>query len=587
MTRLRIVVAVVLLALALSAAAAGKPRELLPGVTYERVEQRTAHGPLVLHVVRAPRPGGLYRLTPVVANDTVVGRETVTSMQRRLAAGATMVGINADFFEVATGRPSGIVMRDAALVHPPTGGRSSVGITLDGLLDVARVGFFGAWQGTGERHPLDDLNQPPGPNAISLFTSDWGPETPAVAGATAAVLFPLPLPTPNVDLAAPVMELRPASGAVPIPAGGAVLVATGTAARQLQAEAVAGGQVVLQLMLRPEWPAIVEAIGGGPVLVRDGKPVFRAGEEFLSAQLSPRYPRTAVGQTAAGRLLLVVVDGRSAGSVGVTNWELARALVRLGAVRAAAMDSGGSSTLAFDGTVLSTPSDAAGERPVADALMLAYGGVYVLPAAERTGPVTPQAVAEEVTLAYKVVRPSLVTVTLTAPDGSVALEETGDRVPGRYAVALPGAGRVPLGRAGAAGDDGPMQGRWQLAVSATDDLGQVSRMSGSVVVNRTVSGLTTEPRRLLVPPGGRDARIVWDQTARGFVTVTVEGRGGAVVRTLARQRFEPGRAVLSWNGLDRRGKRVPGGVYRVRVVSKNAYGVLEVVQKLPVRQVPS
>ncbi|MBM3678128.1 MAG: phosphodiester glycosidase family protein, partial [Actinobacteria bacterium] len=390
MTRLRIIVVALLLATVFAAASgAASPRELLPGVTYERIAQRTLQGPLVLHVVRAPRPGGLYDLRPVLATDTIVGRETVTSMQKRLAGEATMVGVNADFFDLAVGRPSGILMRDTALIHPPTGGRSSVGITLDGRLDVQRVQFFATWRATGEAHPLDDLNQAPGPNEIALFSSSWGSVTPAVPGAVVAILFPLPLPAPGADLTAPVLELRQASAPVPIPPGGAVLVATGSAAAELQAEAPVGSEVAIQLILRPEWPEVVHAVGGGPVIVRDGKPVFRANEEFLQSQLGPRFPRTAVGQTADGRLLLVTVDGRSAESVGVTNWGLAQAMVRLGAVTAAAMDSGGSSTLAFDGVVLNTPSDRRGERPVADALMLAYTGVYAPPGEVVTSALRP------------------------------------------------------------------------------------------------------------------------------------------------------------------------------------------------------
>ena len=43
----------------------------------------------------------------------------------------------------------------------------------------------------------------------------------------------------------------------------------------------------------------------------------------------------------------------------------------------------------------------------------------------------------EQALAYKVVRPSTVTVTLTAPDGAVAAQESGGREPGSYDVAFP------------------------------------------------------------------------------------------------------------------------------------------------------
>ena len=52
--------------------------------------------------------------------------------------------------------------------------RSSAGVTLDGLLDVRRVKYFGTWRGTGQRRPLNRLNKAPVKNGMSLFTPDWG-----------------------------------------------------------------------------------------------------------------------------------------------------------------------------------------------------------------------------------------------------------------------------------------------------------------------------------------------------------------------------------------------------------------------------
>ena len=101
----------------------------------------------------------------------------------------------------------------------------------------------------------------------------------------------------------------------------------------------------------PSWTEVASAVGGGPVLVRDGGPVFRSFEAFGAEHLLPRNPRTAVGQLADGRIVLVVTDGRQPGySVGMTNFELAQTMVRLGAVRASGLDAGGSSTLAFEGS---------------------------------------------------------------------------------------------------------------------------------------------------------------------------------------------------------------------------------------------
>ena len=102
---------------------------------------------MAINVLRGPRPGGLTTLEPVLSNDTVVGRETLTAMQRRLASTATAAGVNGDYFTLATGKPSGVLMRDAQLVSPPNAGRASAGITTDGRLDIRRVGFAGTWRG--------------------------------------------------------------------------------------------------------------------------------------------------------------------------------------------------------------------------------------------------------------------------------------------------------------------------------------------------------------------------------------------------------------------------------------------------------
>ena len=337
--------------------ASAQATPLFPGTTYERSVQFTPHGPVSIHVVRGPRPVGLYRLKPVLSNESIVLRETVSAMQKRLSTQATQVGVNGDYFAPADGRPTGIFLRDGILATPPNSARSSAGVTLDGLLDVRRVSFRGTWRGTGQRRSLNFLNKAPGTNGISLFTPDWGSATPRIAGAFTAVLGAFPAATPNTDLVVPVVSAAPSSS-TRIQPGTAVLVARGNAAAKLQAEAAAGTTLTLRLILQPDWSVVSDAIGGGPLLVRDGAPVYRANEGFQTSQLAPRGPRTAVGQRADGGVVFLTTDGRQPGfSVGMTNFELAQALVRYGAVRGMGLDGGGSSTLAFEGTVLNSPSD--------------------------------------------------------------------------------------------------------------------------------------------------------------------------------------------------------------------------------------
>src|SRR5918995_4578258 len=150
---------------------------LTPGVTYEREVAFTTRGPVVLHVLRAPRPGGLYALKPVLSNDVIIGRERVTQMQRRLTSTATVAGVNGDLFAWADGRPSGMLMLNGVLAAPPNADRSSTGIASDGSLVVDRVRLAGTWQGTGQPRPRV-LNRPPGSSGIALYTPPLGPTTP-------------------------------------------------------------------------------------------------------------------------------------------------------------------------------------------------------------------------------------------------------------------------------------------------------------------------------------------------------------------------------------------------------------------------
>src|SRR5204863_8651530 len=109
-----------------------------------------------------------------------------------------------------------------------------------------------------------------------------------------------------------------------------------------------------------------------------------------------------VGQRADGRIILVAVDGRQPGySTGLTNFELAQTMVRLGAQTASALDAGGSTTMAFDGQLLNRPSDPGGARQVADGLFVFYYGVHAPPPSQPVLSPNGDGVAETQSLSYK------------------------------------------------------------------------------------------------------------------------------------------------------------------------------------------
>jgi hypothetical protein len=580
--RLAAAALVALLAAHFAAPAGAQPVPLFPGATYERSVQFTPHGPVTVHVVRGPKPVGLYRLKPVLSNGSVVQRETVSSMQRRLASESTSVGVNGDYFAPSDGHPSGIFMSDGVLATPPNAARSSAGVTLDGLLDVRRVSFRGTWRGAGQLRALNALNRAPGADGISLFTSDWGSSTPRIPGAYEVVLGSFPPATPYTDLEVPVTSAV-TGGTVRIAPGTAVLVARGSAAANLRSEAPPGTLVSLYLSLQPDWSIVPDAIGGGPMLVRDGAPVYQSNEAFTTSQLAPRGPRTAVGQRGDGGIVLVTTDGRQPGlSVGMTNFELAQTLVRYGAVTGMSLDGGGSSTLAFDGTVLNSPSDGR-ERAVSTALMLEYYGVYAPPPQEPVVSPNGDGVSDTEKLSYKLVRPSNVTAKLLAPDGSTAWQEAVAREPGRYDVPFPPA---PEGAAAAQVEPAvPAEGRWTLTVSATDDQGLSSTTTRRFVVNSTLGSLTVAPRRVLVGKTGGQLEIRWSQARAARVKVTVETPQGIVVRTVSRASLPAGGQTVVWDGRGGNRKPVAGGRYLVRVAATNELGPVSLTQAITVRRV--
>ena len=81
-----------------------------------------------------------------------------------------------------------------------------------------------------------------------------------------------------------------------------------------------------------------------------------------------RHPRTFVGRSETGTVVLVAIDGRRTSSVGTTLKETADVALALGVRDAINLDGGGSTTMVAAGEMVSTPSGS-DERAVGDALV--------------------------------------------------------------------------------------------------------------------------------------------------------------------------------------------------------------------------
>jgi hypothetical protein len=109
------------------------------------------------------------------------------------------------------------------------------------------------------------------------------------------------------------------------------------------------------------------AIGGGPGLVQNGKMKITNEEElkFTGKAINDKHPRTCMGYTKDGYLIIMVVQGRFPGiAEGATLEQEASILIELGCEGALNLDGGGSSCMMINGKETIRPSEKTGERPV-------------------------------------------------------------------------------------------------------------------------------------------------------------------------------------------------------------------------------
>ena len=118
-------------------------------------------------------------------------------------------------------------------------------------------------------------------------------------------------------------------------------------------------------------PWIMEhAIGGSPMLVKDGQVRVTDQEELIDINNTTARARSAIGYTAAGIVLLVAAEGdNTPGPAGFSLVSFAALLRTLGCVGAINLDGGGSTSLVIGGRTTVRPSDGS-ERPVISALLL-------------------------------------------------------------------------------------------------------------------------------------------------------------------------------------------------------------------------
>jgi hypothetical protein len=320
------------------------------GVIHRRWKSKTPSGaPLLINMlVVAPNDAGL-EIRPVLSNPVQLRGKRRLSQLASSHSGA-IAAINASYFKPDSGLPLGLVMVDKEVYSGPLFNRVCLGISPQGTFEMAQVALSGQLTlGDGTSVKIDTINQPRvSQQSVVLYSGKWG-----------ALAPPMPHKGIQIAIVGNTMTAVSTTQRLAIPKDGWVL--SGPAEGPLASIAVPNAQdkpLALTLNTSPDWSGIAHAISGGPYLVKDGQVyVDTVAQRIRMNPAEVSAPRTAVGITASGQLLLVTVDGRQQKvSQGLTLVQMGQLMRRLGAVQAMNLDGGGSTQMVVAGRLVNSPS---------------------------------------------------------------------------------------------------------------------------------------------------------------------------------------------------------------------------------------
>ena len=325
--------------------------------------------PWSIHVVKLDRTSRDFEFVSTLGQGTVFGMGTVSEQLKLLPRdlGQPIAAINGDFYDKSEkyqGRPRDLQIYCGEVVSSPAG-HTCFWMAPDGSPQMTNVysRFRVNWP-DGKSTPIG-LNQAREEDAAVLFTSAVGASTRTTGGVELILEGETnssgrPLHIGQVVKAR--VQLVRTSGDTRLTAQSMVLSLGPNLVSRLTLPK-AGQTLSLVLETLPDLSGVTVALGGGPALVRESKPMHWSGFMHM------RHPRTALGWNKDS-IFLVEVDGRQSNiSLGMTFPELADFLIKLGCSDAMNFDGGGSATLWTLGSVRNSPSEG-DERPSANALVV-------------------------------------------------------------------------------------------------------------------------------------------------------------------------------------------------------------------------
>ena len=281
-------------------------------------------------------------IRPIRSNPNAAeGISPLVTMAQSTGAAAA---INGGFFNRNNQLPLGVVRDNNRWLSGPILNRGAIAWNEQHQAVVDRLALLEEiTTSTGQRFPLTHLNSGYVEAGIARYTPEWGSSYKTLADNEVVV-------TVRQGQVANNQPTNVVGQAVPIPQDGYLLVVRSNAAA---AQALSIGTTVTQTA-RTAPDGFMQSpnlMGGGPLLVKNGRIVLDApAEQFSTAFIQQAAPRSAIG-VANNQIILVAVHNR-VGGAGPTLSEMARLMQQLGATEALNLDGGSSTSLYLGGQLI-------------------------------------------------------------------------------------------------------------------------------------------------------------------------------------------------------------------------------------------
>jgi hypothetical protein len=287
-----------------------------------------------------PKQSGL-QIQPLLPN----GRDLLGTAILSQTAGqnAAIAAINGGFFNRGNLLPLGAIQIDKTWRSGPILSRGVVAWNPGGDFKFDRLISQEVVTVSPQRFALTHLNSAYLQAGIARYTPTWGLNYSTMTDGEVIV-------TVQADRVIDQTTAPKPGAIVPIPANSYLLVFRSN--KTAAAKFPIGTPVQLESQITPDVSNYQQVIGGGPLLIKNGQIVLDgAGEQFSPAFVKELAARSAIGQTATGKILIVAAQN-TPDSKGPTLSEIAQIMQQLGAVNALNLDGGSSTTLYLGGQIV-------------------------------------------------------------------------------------------------------------------------------------------------------------------------------------------------------------------------------------------